>query len=243
MPPPKDPEKLKLYRQRQSAAHSGEKNHFYGKHHTPETLAVLSEKRIEYFKDETKKTFGKNHPMFGKHHRMDSRNKMSRSHKDVPHNLIHNLHISIALTGIERGKEFGKNVSIRMSGENHPFYGKSRPEHSIKMSGVNNPNWVGGRSYEPYSAVFNESFKKQVRLDYGHCCFFPSCNATIEDSGNELDIHHYDYDKNSKNCIPLCRNHHSKMNKDREIWETFFTVRVGVFWGMKWLEQTYRGGD
>jgi hypothetical protein len=268
MPPPKGSRKLKLYRQRQSAARTGkhihttesrkkisiansgknnpmygvhlngEKNPFYGKHHTKETREKLSKSQIERFKDESNKLTGENHPMFGKYHSEESRKKMSQRHLGVPHSPEHNASISAALTGIKRSENFCKLISIRMTGESHPFYGKKRPEHSKRMSGENSPFWKGGLSYEPYSPVFNESFKRQIRLDYNGCCFFPSCNEILGDHGRALDVHHYDYNKDSTNCIPLCRLHHAVVNTNREVWQKMFTDRVNLYWGIKWLEQT-----
>ena len=42
-------------------------------------------------------------------------------------------------------RKFSKTISERMSGKNHPFYGKKRPEHSKKMKtlGVVPPNQKG----------------------------------------------------------------------------------------------------
>ena len=64
-------------RNKMSSSHTGEKNHFYGKHHTAETKALLSAKLS-----------GKNNPMYGKspankgkHPNAETRAKMSESHK------------------------------------------------------------------------------------------------------------------------------------------------------------------
>ena len=42
----------------------------------------------------------------------------------------------------------GELDEIDMSGDNHHFYGKKRPEHSKRMSGENSPRWKGGISYD-----------------------------------------------------------------------------------------------
>lgn len=42
-------------------------------------------------------------------------------------------------SGTKRSDETKKKISESKSGENHPFYGKSRPEHSDAMKGINNP--------------------------------------------------------------------------------------------------------
>ena len=40
---------------------------------------------------------------------------------------------------MKHSEEWCKQHSKRMSGKNHPFYGKKRPEHSEGMKGKNNP--------------------------------------------------------------------------------------------------------
>jgi hypothetical protein len=76
--------------------------------------------------EETKKRFseyqkvnllGEKNPFFGKNHSDIARAKMSKYHKGKILTEVHKLKIS----------------------ENHAFKGKKRPEHSIKMSGENNP--------------------------------------------------------------------------------------------------------
>lgn len=51
----------------------GEKNPFYGKHHTEETKQKMSENHYDYY--------GENNPFYGKHHSEESKRKMSEAAK------------------------------------------------------------------------------------------------------------------------------------------------------------------
>lgn len=59
----------------------GEKNHFFGKKHTPETRKKMSESQT-----------GEKHAMFGKKHRLESRKKISNSVKGENHPLYQKGH-------------------------------------------------------------------------------------------------------------------------------------------------------
>ena len=81
-----------------------------------------------------------------------------------------------------------------------------------------NPNWCGGKSYEPYSPDFDEEFKQRIReRDLGQCvvCRLPGC-----------DVHHIDYDKEHTaegNCILLCKTCHGVTNHNRIYWQAALT--------------------
>lgn len=59
-------------RNKMSVSRKGEKNFFYGKHHTPETKKLLSE--INKARDNT----GENNPFYGKHHTEEVRKMLSK---------------------------------------------------------------------------------------------------------------------------------------------------------------------
>ena len=58
-----------------SIINSGENNRFYGKHHSEETIKILSEKAA--------KRVGDKNPFFGKHHSKESKEKMSKGHSGI----------------------------------------------------------------------------------------------------------------------------------------------------------------
>lgn len=82
----------------------GENNPFFGKKHTPESLAKMR---------------GENHPMFGRKHREDSLVKM-RIAQNRPGRVN-------GMTGKKQSEKWRRNHSKMMSGENHPGYGKVSP--------------------------------------------------------------------------------------------------------------------
>ena len=65
-----------------------------------------------------------------------------------------------------------------------------------------NPNWQGGKSFEPYPPEFNKRLKEQIRKRDNYKCQW--CSITqkehIEKYNQRLPIHHIDGDK--KNCKP-----------------------------------------
>ena len=48
--------------------------------------------------------------------------------------------------------------------------GKKNPEHSKKVSKEKNPNWQGGKMYEPYTPDFDRKFKESIRRRDGYEC-------------------------------------------------------------------------
>jgi hypothetical protein len=80
-----------------------------------------------------------NHPLYGRCLSEETRKKISAG----------NL-------GKIRSPEVIKNMSERVKGDKHPFYGKKRPEHSKIMKGENNPNFG-----KDFSGINNPMFGKK----------------------------------------------------------------------------------
>ena len=68
-------------------------------------------------------------------------------------------------------------------------------------------------------------------MKYGNVCF--ECGKTPEENGENLSVHHIDYNKKSTNCIPLCRDHNLEANYDRGYWEKHYTEMVREYW--EWI--------
>jgi hypothetical protein len=101
--------------------------------------------------------------------------------------------------------------------------GKKLPQ----LSGEKNPNWRGGKSFEPYSLNFNNEFKNLVRLRDNFCCI--NCGISEQKYiilfNQKLHIHHIDYNKKNtclQNCCTLCIYCNSKANKNRNEWINYF---------------------
>lgn len=91
--------------------------------------------------------------------------------------------------------------------------------------GENGLNWQGGLSFEPYCHKFNNEFKEYIRDKFGRVCFL--CPTTEVENGQRLSVHHVNYNKkcgcdDDETCqfVPLCRSCNSKVNTNREMWET-----------------------
>ena len=104
---------------------AGENNPNYGKQHSPETRAKISNARKGKLVGKDNPMYGdhrfagENHPLYGTH--------LSRETKEK---------ISVALTGRTMAEETKRKISEKMSGENNPRYGDHR------FAGENSP-WFG----------------------------------------------------------------------------------------------------
>ena len=100
-------------RKKMSEAMSGEKNPFYGKHHSEESKKKMSEslKGLQT---------GEKNPMFGKHHSEESKKKMSYVRKGKP---AHNK-------GKPMSEETRRKLSLAQKGEKHHMFGKHLSEET-----------------------------------------------------------------------------------------------------------------
>jgi hypothetical protein len=120
-----------------------------------------------------------------------------------------------------------RNLRVTHSGFNSPT---KRPEVRKKMSEnhydcyrENNPNWKGGKSFEPYPLGWTRIHKEQIRMRDNYQCKL--CGIPEAECNVRLHVHHKDYDKEnlkSENLISLCNSCHSKTNFRREYWISYF---------------------
>ena len=104
---------------------------------------------------------------------------------------------------------------------------KHTREAKAKMSacrmGENNPNWLGGISYEPYCPMFNKDLKTRIRAFFDNRCLM--CGKTANENGVALSCHHVEYDKQAccdgkpVHFAALCGRCHWRTNNDRTRWE------------------------
>jgi hypothetical protein len=99
--------------------------------------------------------------------------------------------------------------------------------YSILYSGANNPNWLGGKSYEPYCEIWKDrEYKQDIRERDDSKCLNPCCCSK---KPYDLTIHHIDYNK--KNCRPsnlitICRSCNAKANYDRDWHITWYQAII-----------------
>ena len=118
-----------------------------------------------------------------------------------------------------------KGMKFRL-GKRHSEATKRQISENKKRSGVakldRNPNWRGGKSFEPYNSDFGLELKAKIKYRDNHQC--QECGTDIG-----LCIHHIDYNKlnsNPSNLITLCRSCHSKTNFTRENWTNHFRSKL-----------------
>jgi DNA-directed RNA polymerase subunit RPC12/RpoP len=83
------------------------------------------------------------------------------------------------------------------------------------------PNWLGGKSFEPYTLDFNDALKEQIRRRDKYTC------KICEEYGKH--VHHIDYDKSNcknNNLITLCIYCHNKTNFNRDFWTELLKDKV-----------------
>ena len=99
--------------------------------------------------------------------------------------------------------------------------------------GKNNPNWIDGRSFEPYTSDFTEELKESIRKRDNYKC--QNCGMTEKEHlivyGSVLHIHHIDYDKTNcqeENLITTCLSCNIRANYNRTYWKQFYQEVIHV---------------
>lgn len=172
----------------------------------------------------------------GKHHSEETKRKMSESHKGKKFSKETCLKISESKKG-KLNPNYGKcfhtwegkllpdetrqKMSNAKMGDKNPNYGK--------WTGEDNPQWLGGISFLPYSPSFNQQRKDKVRVRDNFICQL--CGVPELECNQRLSVHHIDYDKmNSRmdNLIALCNSCNLKVNTNREYWTEHFNEKVNA---------------
>ena len=177
-------------------------------------------------------------------------------YKGIPE-YIHNHHVK----EMERTEEWSERISValktseackrihsseewrRKQSDSHR--GKKQSIETIEKRtkrGEDHPNWRGGISFGKYCPKFNEKTKREVREKYNNCDFVSGLSNIVCNNGEQLSVHHVDYDK-QQGCddhewrlIPLSRSNHAKTNYNRSFWNRLFTYAL-QYWN------TYYGDD
>lgn len=180
---------------------TGEKNPWTGRHHTIEARKKMSIVRKGQYAKE-------NHPRWGVKLTEETKDKIRKKNSGRKFSVEHKQKIKMAITGITRSE-------------------KTREKISETKKGQKNPNWRGGKSFEPYGLEFNNELKEKIRERDNHTC--QECGYTEKELGYALTCHHIDYDKKnnvSENLIALCKSCHSKTNFRRKDWVKHYTEMI-----------------
>lgn len=141
--------------------------------------------------------------------------------------------ISLANTGKKRSEDFCKALSIKLSGENNPFYGKKHSEYSLKIMS----NIKKGKKYSKETNAkkaskgsSNPAYKDgYYMLREEHKTLYKKTECELKDSTchGPLDLHHNpsltrDNFKNwSGETRTLCHKHHMDLHTKRKgVWQS-----------------------
>lgn len=106
---------------------------------------------------------------------------------------------------------------------NREYIKKLKESHTGKVLNKAS-NWQGGKSFEPYSPLFNSQVKSRVKVRDNFICQL--CGVPELECDRELSIHHIDYDKKNNsliNLISLCVKCHGRTNGNRNYWINYFS--------------------
>lgn len=169
----------------------------------------------------------------GKIASLETREKLRKYHKNNPikywlgkiFSKKHLRNLSKAQTGRKHPQEV--KDKIRESNLGKIVLESTRKKQSDywkgRMVGDKNPNWQGGKSFEPYAIDWTNTLKRSIRERD-----FYTCQICKEPQGDiALPVHHIDYNKknnNPNNLITLCKSCHSKTNYNRRDWIKYFNT-------------------
>jgi len=200
-------------KRKMSEANKGNKNHFYGKKHTPETLAKIGAA-----------SRGRK-PMLGKHHSPEAIARMSAvkmGKKMPPKTEEQRKRMSLASPKFWLGKKLSLAHRKALS-EGQKRVGNRPPPQCMEK----NRNWQGGKSFEIYPKEFSRKLKLMIRQRDNFTC--QRCGITEEESiitqGRVLCVNHIDFDKRNcdlKNLNTLCGICNLLVNNDRPHWTKYF---------------------
>jgi predicted DNA-binding protein YlxM (UPF0122 family) len=98
---------------------------------------------------------------------------------------------------------------------------------SIAFVEEGNPNYINGKSREPYPLLFNIQLKDKIRVRDNFVCQL--CGVPELECNKRLAVHHIDYNKincKENNLISLCIKCNSKVNKNRNHWKNIFEGKL-----------------
>ena len=205
-------------REKLSKAHKGIPSGMKGKHHAPEAI-----------EKNRKHNQGRSPWHKGKKLSDEIKQKLSESHRGKPSSR----------KGLKASDETRHRLSQSHMGNKsalgHTLSDESKKKISDSLIGKlvsdKNPNWRGGKSFEPYCKNFTQRLRENVRDSFGRKCVI--CGIGEVENGRKLDIHHCDYNKGQGcghkwNLVPLCVCCHRKSTHNRH----YYFNLLANYWAM-----------
>lgn len=164
--------------------------------------------------------------MLGRKHSEETRRKMSEAEKGEKNHRYGKKHSE------ETRKKMSEALKAFYKEQGSPWIGRRHTDATIKkmkaaLSMEKNPNWRGGKSFEPYTTDWTRTLRQSIRERDRY-----TCQVCGEPQGDRaLQIHHIDYNKgnnNPDNLISLCPRCHTKTNFNRKKWKRYFTKNRGM---------------
>ena len=126
-------------------------------------------------------------------------------------------------TEIKKGQHLSKKTEFK-KGHKESVEIRERRIKALKgiHSGVNHPNWQGGKSFEDYGDDYNKYFKDEIKERDNYICMI--CRIHQEKFDRILGVHHVNYNKKlsiPENCITLCPRCHGLTNYNKRYWLNF----------------------
>ena len=144
-------------------------------------------------------------------------------------------------------KEYSSGLRISaMKGKTHSKEARAKISFGMKLD--KHWNWLGGKSFEPYTKEFNKEFKRKIKVRDGRMCL--KCGMKEEDHmrvwGLGLSIHHINYNKKLtilQNCCTLCNRCNTEVNYNRNQWIEFFRSMLSERYYYRYKKEIKNGMD
>jgi len=165
-------------------------------------------------------------------------------HVEIPKKELIEKYVNEGKDTIQIGKDYGVSyqaIKTRLKHYGIPireFKGNSGSFVEGENMGEDSPNWLGGKSFEPYTKEFNIKFRRAIRKRDNQVCMI--CNIHREKLKVALSVHHINYDKAlsiPQNCISLCMPCHLKTNYHRDKWTKFCQDILSERYGYEYNNQ------
>jgi 5-methylcytosine-specific restriction endonuclease McrA len=121
--------------------------------------------------------------------------------------------MSLASLGKPKSEDHKKKLRVPKSEEHK----RKLKQNHVDYNKEKNPNWQGGKSFEPYTLDWTDTLKKAIR-ERDHY----TCKICLKEG---IVVHHIDYNKancDPKNLITLCSRCHIQTNYNRGKWIKHF---------------------